>query len=179
MVLRHDMNLETMGKVAELLDDMSPFQVGTMGTYEGKHFTLIGRIKAIYDAGSWSEWLALFDDGSEGWLAEAQGFYAMTFKLESPSVQYPSKLEPLAVAVINDVHYRVEDLKVVRYVGTEGELPYTFKPNEQVTSVDFQGPQLAFASLAIHSDRRDLFLGRYLDFEEFKFQNLRTLDGWN
>ena len=54
-VVRHDFNLETMGVVGELLDDMSPFQVGTTGTFQEQNFKLLGRIKVVYSGGSWSE----------------------------------------------------------------------------------------------------------------------------
>lgn len=178
MVVRHDMNLETLGQVAELLDDMSPFQVGTSGSYKGQAFTLIGRIKVVYPKGTWSEWYAFFNDGREAWLAEAQGNYMMTFVEAADQIQFEGALKPLTRAKIGETIFHVEDVKEVTYAASEGELPHLFKPREKVTSVDLRSEDGKFASVAIKGDGRHLFVGEYVDFDSFSFQNLRTLDGW-
>ena len=115
MVVRHDMNLETIGQVAELLNDMSPFQVGTRGTYKGQSFTLVGRIKVVYDKGTWSEWYAYFDDGREGWLAEAQGNYMMTYAADASRIQFEGAIKPMAAAKIDETLFFVEDVKEATY----------------------------------------------------------------
>ncbi len=178
MVVRHDMHLEKLGKVAELLDDMSPFQVGTTGGYRGKQFTLVGRIKVVYSAGTWSEWYALYDDGSEGWLAEAQGAYMMTFATDDPDLQLPAMHAPMEQAKIKGDEYLIEDVKVVTYAASEGELPFSFTPKETAKSIDLRAANGAFASVTIKENGRQLYLGEYMPFESFNFQNLRTLDGW-
>ncbi len=178
MVVRHDMKLETLGKVAELLDDMSPFQVGTSGTYKGKGFTLVGRIKVVYPSGTWSEWYALFDDGTEGWLAEAQGAYMMTFPKEDPALDFHSTMAPLDQKTILGEPFFVEDVKYVTYAASEGELPYPFTPKQQARSIDLRSEDGKFASIAIIGKEQRLYLGEYAAFESFNFQNMRTLDGW-
>jgi hypothetical protein len=178
MVVRHDMNLKTMGKVAELLDDMSPFQVGTMGTYKGKAFTLVGRVKVVYPSGTWSEWYALFDDGKEGWLAEAQGNYMMTFLQPDQEIQLSKNAEPMQEIDIAGEAFFVEDVKDVRYASSEGELPFPFTPNQAATSIDLRSRNGKFASVTLKGSHRDLYLGEYVAFETFQFQNLRTIDGW-
>lgn len=178
MVVRHDMKLETLGQVAELLDDMSPFQVGTTGTYQNRSFTLVGRVKVVYSKGTWSEWVALFDDGSHGWLAEAQGSYMMTFEQPNVDIEVPQAHKPGEEAKIDGKSYLVEDARVVAYVASEGELPYPFTPKESVTSIDLMGNKGEFASLTISKRGTTAFLGEYVPFDDFHFQNLRTLDGW-
>src|SRR5579859_6266708 len=78
-LVRRDLKLETLGKMAELPEDMSPFQVGTAGKFEGHPFELLGRVRLAWDDGSWNEWFAQFSNGREGWLAEAQGITLMSF----------------------------------------------------------------------------------------------------
>jgi hypothetical protein len=180
MVVRHDMNLEAIGEVAELLDDMSPFQVGTMGRFEEKGFILVGRIKIVYPKGTWSEWFALFDDGTEGWLAEAQGHYMMTFeeKGEWSGAGWRSSPRPLDEVEIKGKRFIIEDVKHVVYFGSEGELPFPFVPKERATSIDMRADDQTFATVSISDHGEQVFLGRYADFDSFQFQNLRTLDGW-
>ncbi len=79
MLVRKDLNVETYGKMAELPPDTSVLQIGTSGKYQNKSFSLVGRVRQSWSDGFWNEWYALFDDTTEGWLAEAQGFYMMSF----------------------------------------------------------------------------------------------------
>ena len=55
MILRKDLNLEALGKMALLPEDSSPLQVGTTGRYQARSFTLLGRILQQWSDGSWSE----------------------------------------------------------------------------------------------------------------------------
>ena len=43
--------LEDIGKMAELVEDASPLQLGSEGRYKGVHFALIGRIQYRYGIG--------------------------------------------------------------------------------------------------------------------------------
>jgi hypothetical protein len=87
MVVRHDMDVESIGKMAVLPEDSSPFQIGTEGICSGVRFALIGRMKIGWTDGSWNEWFFVTDSGKKGWLAEAQGFYALSFELEKEFVK--------------------------------------------------------------------------------------------
>jgi Domain of unknown function (DUF4178) len=178
MIVRHDMNLETLGQVAELLDDMSPFQVGTSGRYMGKGFTLVGRVKVIYEKGTWSEWFALFDDGTEGWLAEAQGSYMMTYEQHDAEVSLPQELKPTEEVVISGTPYEIEDVREVTYFASEGELPFAFTPKTVAISMDLKDDRNSMASISILPRGTIVYLGYYLDFDRCQFQNLRMLDGW-
>jgi hypothetical protein len=79
-LVRHDENLEDIGKMAALVEDRSPLQLGAEGRYKGVHFALIGRLQIKYSQGIWNEWHLLFDDMRNGWLSEAGGEYVLTFQ---------------------------------------------------------------------------------------------------
>ena len=78
-LVRHDQALEDIGKMAALVEDRSPLQMGAEGSYKEVHFALIGRIQIRYSQGYWNEWHLLFDDMRTGWLSEAGGEYVLTF----------------------------------------------------------------------------------------------------
>src|SRR5437867_3521525 len=78
-LVRHDLDIENLGRMADLKVDGSPIRLGAQGRYREVHFGLIGRIQLRYERGIWNEWHILFDDGRSGWLGEAQGTYAITF----------------------------------------------------------------------------------------------------
>jgi hypothetical protein len=70
--------------MAALPPDLSPLQIGTHGEFDGLAFTLLGRVRFAYDEGSWNEWFALFSDNRYGWVAEAQGFFMVSFEYAPP-----------------------------------------------------------------------------------------------
>src|SRR6185436_5579647 len=76
-VVRDGETLSRIGKMAELFDDHSPLQLMAAGQWEGKPFTLVGRLQYRSGSGTWTEWNALFNDGSAAWLAEDNGSYVM------------------------------------------------------------------------------------------------------
>jgi hypothetical protein len=78
-VLKDAESVKDIGKMASVLEDYSPLQIGTTGIYQQQGFTLLGRIQLKYEDGLWNEWYALFDDGKEGWLSEASGQYTFNF----------------------------------------------------------------------------------------------------
>src|SRR5579863_1994685 len=86
ILVRVDLTLTNVGKVADLPPDPSPIQLLTTGTYNNKKFDVIGRIIYEYEQGGWNEWHIVFSDGTSGWLSDAQLQYAISTlaKLDSP-----------------------------------------------------------------------------------------------
>jgi hypothetical protein len=175
LLVRSDVGVESIGKVAMVPDDVSPLRLGTSGLYEKRPFRLVGRIRKVWSQGSWSEWCALFGDGALGWLAEAQGDLVMTF--ERPIALQQQKIAPEAVVVLEGERFQVSDIKQVVCSGAEGELS-SYSPNAKpMISVDLRGPGLAFATIE-RSDKVRIFVGRFVEFGECNFQGLRALEGW-
>src|SRR5579864_8545037 len=119
LLVRRDASLESIGRVAEVPDDLSPLQLHAAGVFEKKHFTLVGRIRKTWDQGSWSEWCANFDQPEFGWLAEAQGDLVMTFEQplqELAGVQSPQMLmaaPPGSSVTIGGQPFTISDVKLV------------------------------------------------------------------
>jgi len=174
--------------MAELPDDISPFQIGTTGHYNHVSFTLIGRIRMSWEDGGWNEWFLWFDDGKKGWLAEAQGFLALSFSYDAPnegqSVPPSWSDKPLHLGQEN-IHidrqpYTVSDLKQAICVACEGELPSVTKQGEKSYSADLLGPDTLFASFDCDENwvPEHCFLGVYVEFDDLCFDQLRELPGW-
>jgi len=180
MVVRHDMNLESLGKMAQLPPDMSPLQLGTRGNYDGKRFELIGRLKIGWENGTWNEWYALFDDGREGWLAEAQGFYMVSFQEQSiDKVPKVKELSPgRSFPLVREQIFQVDDIKQATCIGSEGELPMKGPKGRKSTSVDLSGPDSLFACIDYGEDATRLYVGKHVEFEKLSLTSLRQVDGW-
>src|SRR5688572_17086462 len=123
-LVRHDMDLENIGKMSDIQDDLTPLQLRTTGRYAERKFEIIGRLRIAYDGGFWNEWYTLFDGEKTGWLAEAQGFYAMCFAVSALGAPPRAKMLPgVSISLDKETEYIVEDVRNVTCVYSEGELP--------------------------------------------------------
>lgn len=187
MIVRHDLDLQSIGTMAALPEDMSPFQLGTDGYYQGVHFSLVGRMKMGWEDGSWNEWFMATDDGRKGWLAEAQGFYAVCFETDAPPLDFAVRAiqqQKKDVAflgsslVLNNQKLNVVDTKKASCIGSEGELPLASPQGRMIVSVDLLGAQGEFGSVEIETGKQRAYVGCYVDWKEMRCTNIRTFDGW-
>jgi hypothetical protein len=192
LVVRHDVNVEAIGKMAELPDDISPFQLGTAGRFNRAGFSLIGRMKIGWNDGMWNEWFTFTDSGAKGWLAEAQGFLAISFEKQVDLVKFSTvpggrdfsvDTPPIlgSTLFIDGKKFGIEDVKEAECIGSEGELPFPAPRGRKTRTVDMLGDHGEFAGLeyAEGEDKPRLYVGQYVDFDDLQFSNLRDLAGWN
>ena len=172
-LVRHDQNLEDIGKMAALVEDRSPLQLGAEGSYKGVHFALIGRIQIKYSQGIWNEWHLMFDDMRTGWLSEAGGEYVLTF------AQYVQdalpKFDDLKIGqrfVLASQTWTVSNIENAECVAGQGELPFKVGAGYPVAAVDLRN-QANFATLDYSETPPLLFVGEAVDFKSLKMANLR------
>lgn len=178
--LIRDRDWSLFGRMADLPPEITPLQIGTQGLYQGERFELIGRLRLQWQDGYWNEWCALFSKGRIAWLAEAQGFYMLSFALE-PMPTLPS-LNDLRTGDTIDLGnkglFAVDDIKTARCIASEGELPFSAPARQELVSVDASNSKGQFLSVEkVGADIR-VHLGRYMEFNDFQFTHLRQLDGW-
>lgn len=178
MLVRHDLNLEDLGKVAQLQNDPSPFQIGSSGIYQKKQFTLIGRVQMKWEDGFWNEWRMFFNDEKVGWLAEAQGFIMVSFETPSKDIPAFDKIFPEQEISIQNKTFKVDDIKTAQYAFFEGELPFKATKGEEIQTVDLSGTNEEFASISFINGTSQVYIGNYVTLEDLKCKNLRKFDGW-
>ena len=181
MVVRHDVNVEAIGQMAQLPPDLSPLQIGAHGEMDGQGFTLIGRARLAYEEGSWNEWCALFGDGRYGWVAEAQGFFMVSFEIPPPE-NFPGDASGLPInseIQIENQSFTVVDCKGSVCLGSDGELPFLAPPNRKATNIDLADNKARFACAEFSEAGVRLFVGRYARFDDLNFSNLRPVPGWS
>lgn len=192
MIVRRDVDVDSIGIMAALPDDMSPLQIGTTGNYSGTSFTIIGRIKIGWEHGVWNEWFLHVDDGRRGWLAEAQGSYGVSFEVDyafSPdsSDNFPENSQMIEFGrlpaigcyiLLNHQRFKVVDVKRSTCIGSEGELPFIASSGRQTVSADLLGPAGEFASIEVVDGKSRVYVGAYVEWDDLGCQNLRPLEGW-
>jgi hypothetical protein len=164
--------------MAELPPDLSPLKVGTRGYWQGRSFTLIGRLRMHWEDGSWTEWCADFGQGTIGWIAEAQGFYMVSFAQSASLHQIDESPNAGQLLQINSETWRVSDVKSARCVAAEGELPMIAPPGWTRRGIDLIGPYGQFGSIEITEAGRSFYAGEYASFTDLNFTELRRVPGW-
>jgi len=182
-VVRQNLNLELYGKMSELQEDLSPFQIGTKGFYNKQYFELIGRLRMKWENGFWNEWFALLPNGQEAWLAEAMGFYMFSQPATVSNLPLASELTIGSKYQFKNIVFQADDIKEATCLGSEGELPFLAPVGRKVLSADFSSSDgRHFANLEYEQNEKlttkRLYLGEYLDFDDFKFTNLKEIEGW-
>jgi hypothetical protein len=173
------MNIENLGKMSEMPQDMSPLQIGTSGIFEGAKFEIVGRQRINWEQGAWNEWYIFFDNGKDGWLADAQGFYMVSFQSrDANQLPLSSKIKINDSIVLKGQSYTVDDMREVVCAASEGELPVKSVHGRKSLSVDLSGPDNKFGNIDFSPDGDRVFIGKYVEFDDLKFMNLREIDGW-
>src|SRR5262245_26624816 len=176
VVVRHDVNLEALGRVSEWPQDSSPIQIGTEGRWNDKPFTVTGRIAYEHEDGGWNEWHLLFAGGESGWLSDAQAEYAIS------TLAAATKLPPIgSVSVGGHLSFQQRSFQVssitnAHYRGVEGELPFVYWDKDTVPFVDLRAHDESFATIDYSEDPPLLFVGRFVEYDALSLRNLRDFD---
>jgi hypothetical protein len=206
MIVRHDMDVESIGTMAALPEDMSPLQIGTEGVYQGIGFQIIGRMKLAWKLGSWNEWFVVFDNGDKSWLAEAQGSYAISYEINRPLHEITQTTIAQLVSsnnrqkvkislagyqddpsgepglgdylILDNQKLKIVDIKQTFCAGSEGELPVIAPNGRRTTVIDLLGAAGGFGSIEVEGTKIRAYQGHYLEWNDLRFQNTRPLEGW-
>ena len=179
ILVRHDVDIERVGEVADLPPDASPIQIGTEGQFDSKNFVVVGRIRYVWAQGSWNEWHIAFSDGTNGWLADAQLTYAVSFLRPNmaPAIA-PDALQAGQVFHLGDTQYVMTTITRASYAGFEGELPFTTAGHEEMVFADLRTTEAEFATLDFSDQQPVLYTGRELPYDDLKLKNVRLFEGW-
>ena len=180
-LIRHDLELQNIGKMAELLPDSSPIQLGTEGVYRKARFSVVGRIQLRYGQGIWNEWYLLFENQRGGWLGETLGNYALTFIIHPPEPLPPfSELRAGQNVTLKGRLFQVSNIETARCIAGEGELPIRVGAGYEAPVVDLQGQGNIFATLDYSEDPPLVFVGKQVPFNDLQLTHLRQVmpAGW-
>jgi len=172
-VVRDGATLARLGRMAELFDDHSPLKLLASGRWQGKSFTLVGRLQYRGGAGVWTEWIALFDDGSQAWLAEDNGSYVLSLPASTQrALPQPEQLRVGATTAVNGKSYTVGYNEQVALIAAEGELPKMPPLNAPFAMVELRGPDNEVLSVDYGSTPPALARGRPVALDELALAGL-------
>ena len=175
--MRDGDTLSRIGKMAELFDDFSPLQLQTAGVFKGQAFALLGRLQYRYEQGNWTEWHAVFDDGSAGFLSEDNGAYVFTFPATlAREVPAAENFVVGATTAIDGKPFSVASNQQVSLLSAQGELPHLPPLGQPFAMVELRSADGEVFSIdygsAAHAAPA-LSRGRSVQLEELKLTGLR------
>lgn len=173
-------HVSRIGTMAELVEDYSPVQIGTAGHHDGKRFEVVGRIQLRYPEGVWSEWYLWFDDGTDGWLADASGQYTLTRRRErSPDLQaFPrfGSIVPGGSLLLDGQEFIAADKRTCNSVGGEGELPMVAAGKWQARVADYRRLDQFLTLDYSDGDPPALYVGQAVSLDIMQAASLREPD---
>lgn len=174
-LVRDGETLRKVGESAALLDDHSPLQLGATGRYLGEAFTLIGRVRWAYAAGTWNEWRALFDNGRSGWLAEDNAGHVFGFDAPVPAdAPTQASLRAGHRAMVDGRAWDVASVYACTWTAAEGELTWVPRKGEPLTVADLRNAQDEVGTLEYRDGRPAQWsVGRAVTLSDLALQGLR------
>jgi hypothetical protein len=179
ILVRTDVDLKKVGEVSDLPADASPIQIGTEGAYQNKSFVVVGRIIYEYELGAWNEWHLVFNDGSSGWLSDAQLEYDLSWASKPPTpLPTSDSIHQGQTFQWNSKAFQVTSRTHAHYKGVQGELPFEYWDKSDVLFADLRSTSADFGTIDYSENTPLLFIGRAVEFEDLHLKNLREFEGW-
>ncbi|MEZ4328963.1 MAG: DUF4178 domain-containing protein [Polyangiales bacterium] len=178
-VVRTDRDLQSIGKVADLVPTAAIMAVGDIGRIEGEEFVVGGRQQLDHGHGPWDEFFVEFTQSRRwAWVAKAQGKFYVTqdVALSGPLPTW-EQMAPGNQGTLEGKSWTVAERGASALVSAEGELPFPARPGDSGRYVDLEGPDAAFATIDYGdgSGQPKFFVGRQVDPTHFEL--VRTAVG--
>jgi hypothetical protein len=176
-ILKDGDSVKDVGKLSAVLEDYSPIQIGTAGSYMGRNFTVIGRIQLRYAQGMWNEWYLLYGDSGTAWLGDASGQYTITTpRAVDGSLPPFDEVTPGQPYPIGGEQFTAADKREGECTGGQGELPFRVGDGWRIRTAD-----LRRGSAFITLDYTDgvvpvVYNGMAVTLDELRCQLLRSAD---
>ena len=173
-VARNGDVLSRIGKMAELFDDFSPLQLMASGKFNGKGFTLVGRLQYRYGEGTWTEWQALHDDGTTGTLGEDNGAFVFSYTTSlQREVPAAETFRVGATTAINGKQFSIASNEQVSLISAQGELPHLPPLNKSFAMVELRNADGQVLSVDYGLTPPALSLGTTVLLEALELKGLK------
>ena len=173
--MRNGETLSRIGKMSELFDDHSLLQLQASGSWNGRAFTLVGRLQYKYPEGTWTEWNALLADGTTAYLSEDNGAYVFTTaQPQQRDLPAPEFFRVGATTAINGKTFSVASNQQVALISAQGELPHLPALGQTFALVELRGPSGEVLSIDYGGKPPSVSLGRAVLLDDLKMSGLRV-----
>lgn len=176
-ILKEGDAVKDVGKLSAVLEDYSPLQIGTAGSYGGRGFTVVGRIQLRYAQGMWNEWYLLYDDAATAWLGDASGQYTITSpRAVAGTLPAFEALTPGQLYPIGGERFTAADKREGECIGGQGELPFRVGDGWRIRAADLRRGAAFITLDYTDGEVPVVYNGAAVTLPELKCQLLRSDD---
>jgi hypothetical protein len=178
VVARGDRGFASLGRMGDLAASESPLALHATGQMAGVRFELVGRAQIAHPrGGGWEEWYARFDNGTWGWLSEAQGRFNISFAAPAPADLppfewlVPGQAVPLTLPGFPKETFTVSEVGAAAYRAAAGEMPYRLEPGLRFRFADLSGDRGGFATIDAGVEPGEpiaIYIGREVSLAELQ-----------
>ena len=173
-VVRAGDTLARIGKMAELFDDHSPLQLMAAGRWQDRAFTVVGRLQYKGASGTWTEWIALFDDAGTAVLAEDNGAYVFTWPAPANrELPQASQFRVGATTAIAGKTFSIASNEQAALISAQGELPRLPPLGQPFAMVELRSADGEVLSIDYGSTPPAVSRGRSVLLDELQLTGLR------
>lgn len=164
------------GEMNVLAEPDSVLYVGASGSFKGKRFNVLGRVRYRYGEGLWDEWYLQDETFEPMWITEADGELSLQVEVDvttppPPVDQIAPGMElnlPCEDGVILSVS--VDEIDTAVLEGIEGHLPETLLAERTFPYVDASQGDLTL-TLEYDEAGADVYRGEWIDPELLELDN--------
>lgn len=166
-VIRED-RLSIKNKQSGLTPSLSGLKVGDSGHFEGKSFSVLGRVRYRYSTGFWDEWYLRFNDGKGIWLSEDEGEFSIEERIE-PTKTFTNFAttelgEPISFGSWTG---SIDEFDEAECCGFQGELPEEFDLGEKMKYAEGSGDGQIF-TVEEDEDGVQFFQGKHISKDQIR-----------
>ncbi len=168
VVVRTDRDFKSLGRVADVVFSDAYLAHGDSGTFQGKTFSVLGRVVMQHPAGgTWEEYYATFAGQPPSWIEEAMGRWFVLQQV--PAFAPPlSELAPGGTVDLGPYgKFVVDEVSQGSFLSAEGELPFSAAPGTVRRFADLSAADGSRASVqqVEGAETVDVFVGVETTFE--------------
>ena len=163
ILIRTDVDLQKVGQVADLPPTVLPSKSEPRESTESARSSRSVASSTSTIRGIGMNGTLMMNDGTSGWLSDAQLDYAVTFAAAGQKL--PRDCRVGQKYTWNGQTYTVSTVTKAHYCGVEGELPFQYWDKSDVVFVDLMSHSEKFATIDYSEDPPLLFLGEAVEFE--------------
>jgi hypothetical protein len=158
-----DQAVLAMGHKAILADTGGMLELGRTGTWQGKPFAVVGRVRYRYAAGLWDEWFCRLDSGEGIWLSEDEHDFQLELPVE-PGGDLPpwDALGPFSELTIDGQRTTVDEVGEAWLEGVSGSLPEVIAADRHFRFADASGPGGVFTIEYGDDGSAEVFRGQHV-----------------
>lgn len=164
-------DLESLGRVADVVFGDDALAPGDHGKFRGQTFVVQGRLVLSHPMGGrWEEYYVVFDAQHAGWIAQAQGRWTVVEQVDVEAPAYDAIEVGQSITLGRYGAFSVVEKSTGTFESAEGELPFAAAPGSVRGFADLSGAGGEWATIDYGQTAPVVFVGVQAQYAELAIE---------